>query len=156
MRYLDEKDMSVIAATHFKRFKRTLPRGSLSDHVLAAQEFFITPSLGFIQNVLGRVRTMSLGSISSLWRLLSPLSIYPFYPAAFRRHVPCALCNYWQQRVLDLCPKMRHDVALSYITKTQPGELGGKFWRQLVTFGAGPLLPLLAEFVSSWAAEFLK
>jgi hypothetical protein len=53
-------------------------------------------------------------------------------------------------------PQNHHDVTLSYITKTQPGEVGGKFWWQLVTFGAGPLLPLLAEFVSSWAAEFLK
>ena len=49
------------------------------------------------------------------------------------------------------------DATLSYMTNTQPGELGSKFWLQLVTFGAGPLIgllttlfPSITDFVSSW------
>jgi len=45
----------------------------------------------------------------------------------------------------------------SYITGSKAGELGGEFWRQLFTFGVGPLLglpttlfPSITDFVISW------
>ena len=62
--------------------------------------------------------------------------------------------------------QMHRDATWSYITNTPPGELGGKFWIQLLTFGAGPLLGLLTtlfpsvtDFLSSWilpSAQALK
>jgi hypothetical protein len=46
---------------------------------------------------------------------------------------------------------------LSYITNTEPGQLGSQFWFQLFTFGVGPLLgllttifPSISDFVVSW------
>jgi hypothetical protein len=59
--------------------------------------------------------------------------------------------------VIWVYAEMHRDTTLSYMTNTQPGQLGSKFWLQLVTFGAGPLLgllttlfPSITEFVSSW------
>ena len=88
--------------------------------MLAAGEFFVLPYLGFVQNVLRRIRTMILGSLFLF--VATNLAVF--------------------------------------------GELGGKFWWQLVTFGAGPLLgllttlfPSLTEFISSWmqpTSQFLK
>jgi hypothetical protein len=43
------------------------------------------------------------------------------------------------------------------VTDTSPGELGGEFWRQVFTFGVGPLIgllttlfPSITDFVVSW------
>jgi len=52
---------------------------------------------------------------------------------------------------------MHRDATLSYVTDTSPGELGGEFWRQVFTFGVGPLIgllttlfPSITDFVVSW------
>jgi hypothetical protein len=52
---------------------------------------------------------------------------------------------------------MNRDAVLSYVTNTNPGELGWSFWGQLITFAATPLFALLttlfpsfADFLLSW------
>ncbi len=53
--------------------------------------------------------------------------------------------------------QMSRDATLSYITNTNPGELGWDFWMRLVGFGIGPLIgllttlfPSISDFVFSW------
>jgi hypothetical protein len=59
--------------------------------------------------------------------------------------------------VITVYAGMNRDAALSHITNTPPGELGGQFWLQLITFGIGPLVgllttlfPSITEFATSW------
>jgi hypothetical protein len=72
------------------------------------------------------------------------------------RHLSGGVRDYWDDDDIDLRADDR-DSTLSYITGSEPGELGGEFWRQLFTFGIGPLLGLLStlfpsitDFVVSW------
>ncbi len=53
---------------------------SLPDHVRAAEEFFLLPYMGFIQNTLGRVRTIALSIVSLFVAATLAVSSYPFDP----------------------------------------------------------------------------
>ena len=64
--------------------------------------------------------------------------------------------DHWRA-VITVYAGMNRDATLSHITNTPPGELGGQFWLQLISFGIGPLVGLLTtlfpsipEFATSW------
>ena len=130
---------------------------SVQAYVLAAEEFFVLPYLGFIQNILGRTRTIVLGSLFLFVASTFAVSSYPFDPLPVVGGVFMAVFAITGGTVILVFAQMHRDATLSHITNTPPGELGGKFWMQLVTFGVGPLLgllttlfPSITDFVSSW------
>jgi len=133
-----------------------IPR-SVPTYVLAAEEFFVLPYLGFIQNILGRTRTIVLGSLFLFVATTFAVSSYPFDPLPVLGGVFLAVFALTGGTIVLVFAQMHRDPTLSHITNTKPGELGGKFWIQLVTFGVGPLLgllttlfPSITDFVSSW------
>ena len=149
------------------RHKYVIPVASdVAAYVSAAEEFFLLPYLGFIQNILGRIRTIVLGSLFLFIASTFAVSSYPFDPLPVLGGMFLMVFSLTGGTVIWVYAQMHRDATLSYITNTRPGELGGKFWIQLVTFGAGPLLgllttlfPSITDFLSSWilpSAQALK
>jgi hypothetical protein len=126
-------------------------------HVLAAEEFFVLLYIGFIQNILGRIRTIVLGSLWLFVATTLAVSSYPFDPLPTLGGIFLAVFLIIGTTMILIYAGMHRDATLSYITGSKPGELGGEFWRQLFTFGIGPLLgllttlfPSITDFVVSW------
>jgi hypothetical protein len=126
-------------------------------HVLAAEEFFVLPYVGFIQNILGRMRAIVLGSLFLFIAATLGMSSYPFDPLPILGGIFLAVFIITGTTIIVIYAGMHRDATLSYITGTRPGELGFEFWRQLFTFGIGPLLgllttlfPSITDFVISW------
>jgi hypothetical protein len=138
----------------------------IPSHVLAAEEFVVLPYIGFIQNILGRIRTIVLGSLFLFVATTLSVSSYPFDPLPVLGGIFLAVFIIAGTTMIVIYAGMHRDATLSYITGTRPGELGVAFWRQLVTFGAGPLLgllttlfPSITDFVVSWlqpSAQVMK
>ncbi len=130
---------------------------NVAPHVRAAEEFFVLPYLGFIQNTLGRMRTIILGSLFLFVAATFAVSSYPFDPLPVLGGMFLAVFAIAGGTLIVVFAQMHRDTTLSHITKTEPGELGGQFWLHLLTFGVGPLLgllttlfPSITDFVSSW------
>jgi hypothetical protein len=134
-----------------------IPTEKLEPHVRAAEEFFVLPYLAFIQNILGRMRTIALGS---LWLFLGctlAVSSYPFEPLSVLGGIFLAVFVTAGGVTVLVYSQMSRDATLSHITNTQPGHLGWDFWLRMVGFGVGPLLgllttlfPSITDFVFSW------
>jgi hypothetical protein len=130
---------------------------SVPQHVLAAEEFVVLPYVGFIQNTLGRVRTIVLGSLCLFIAATLAASSYPFDPLPVLGGIFLTVFAIAGGVSMFVFAQMHRDATLSHITHTAPGQLGGQFWLHLVTFGIGPLLgllttlfPSITDFVSSW------
>ena len=130
---------------------------SLEPHVCAAEEFFCLPYLGFIQNILGRIRTMTF-SITLLF-IAATLSVssYPFDPRPLLGGTLLALFAVTAAIIIFVYAEVHRDPTLSYITNTDPGKLGVDFWMKLITFGIGPLVglltalfPAITGFLTAW------
>ncbi|MGB8064383.1 MAG: hypothetical protein WCF26_21015 [Candidatus Sulfotelmatobacter sp.] len=130
---------------------------SIPAYVRVAEEFFVLPYLGFIQNTLGRIRTIVMGSLFLFVAATFAVSSYPFDPLPVLGGLFLAVFLITGGTVISVYAGMNRDATLSHITNTRPGELGGQFWLQLFTFGVGPLLgllttlfPSITDFVTSW------
>ena len=126
-------------------------------HVRTAEEFVVLPYLAFIQNTLGRIRTMALGSLWLFLAMTLAMSSYPFEPLDVLSGIFLAVFVIFGGLSAVIYAQMARDTTLSHITNTKPGELGWEFWARMVTFGAGPLLgllttlfPSITDFVVSW------
>lgn len=130
---------------------------NIPHHILAGEEFLVLPYLGFIQNILGRIRTIVLGSLCLFVATTLAVSSYPFDPLPVLGGIFLAVFVITGTTIVVIYAGMHRDATLSYITDTSPGELGGEFWRQVFTFGVGPLIgllttlfPSITDFVVSW------
>jgi hypothetical protein len=134
------------------RISASVPR-----RILAAEEFVVLPYVGFIQNILGRIRTIVLGILCLFIATTLAVSSYTFDPLPVLGGIFLAVFIIIGTTLIVIYAGMHRDATLSYITDTSPGELGGEFWRQVLTFGVGPLLgllttlfPSITDFVVSW------
>jgi hypothetical protein len=143
--------------------RQASPPLSEKQHIRDAEEFVCLPYLGFVQNILGRIRSMVMSILWLFVAITVAIASYPFDPRealsatmlAVFLLLGAAICYvYWQ---------MHRDATLSRITNTTPGELGVEFWLKLVGFGAVPLLGLLAthfpgiaDFFTSWLQPGLQ
>jgi hypothetical protein len=143
-----------------------LPAGTLAPHVRAAEEFFVLPYLAFIQNILGRLRTIALGSLWLFVGTTLAMSSYPFDPLNILGGIFLTVFVLYGGLTVLVYSQMSRDATLSHITNTRPGELGWDFWQRIVAFGVGPLIgllttlfPSITDFVFSWlqpGAQALK
>jgi len=134
--------------------RQVAPPLSKKRYVRDAEEFVCLPYLGFVQNILGRMRSMVMSILWLFVAITVAISSYPFDPReglsatmlAVFLALGAVICYvYWQ---------MHRDATLSRITNTTPGELGVEFWLKLAGFGAAPLLGLLATHFPGIAALF--
>lgn len=136
---------------------KAVPGRDIDPHVLAAEEFFVLPYIGFIQNVLGRIRTIALGTLCVFVSATLAVSSYPFEPLPVAGGAFLLLFVVSGGALVSVYAAMHRDATLSHLTNSTPGELGGHFWLQLMAFGIGPLLgllttlfPSITDFVVSW------
>lgn len=100
--------------------------------------------LGFIQNVLGRMRTLVMAVLWLFVAATVSIATYPFDPRPTLSGAMLALFLTIGTAVVIVYSQMHRDATLSYVTDTNPGELGTEFWWKLLGFGLGPALGLLA------------
>jgi len=137
--------------------EESLPPLSADAYVRAAEEFFVLPYLGFIQNILGAMRTVIIGVLLLFMATTLALSSYPFSPRPALGAIFLILFLMVGAVVVFVYTKMHRDATLSHITQTRPGELGFEFWSRIFSFGIGPLIgllttlfPSITDFVVSW------
>lgn len=129
---------------------KSAPGGPSSAEVVrAAEEFFVLPYLGFIQNILGRVRSIVMGILALFVAATLGLSSYPFDPLPVIGAIFLILFLLVGASIIFVYAEMHRDATLSHITNTRPGELGLDFWLRIVTFGIGPLIGLLTTLFPS-------
>jgi hypothetical protein len=135
------------------------PTEEIDAHVRAAEEFFILPYLGFIQNIVGRVRTIVLGMLSLFVAVTLCISSYPFDPLPTIGAIFLMVFVLIGTTVTFVYAGMHRDATLSHITRTVPGELGFDFWIHIVTFGIGPVIGLLTTLfpaITDFVVSFLQ
>jgi len=127
------------------------------EHIRNTEEFVCLAYLGFIQNVLGRLRTMALTIVLLFIATALAMSSYPFDPRQPLSAVLVGLFVGVGTVMVKVYAEMHRDATLSHVTNTKPGELGSEFWLKLVGFGFAPLVGLLTrvfpgitDFVLSW------
>ena len=126
-------------------------------HIRFAEQFVCFVYLGFIQNILGRMRSLVM---SILWMFVAAtiaMASYPFDPRPVVSAAMVLLFAALGTVIVLIYAQMHRDSILSLVTNTKPGELGADFWLKLVGFGAGPVLGLVAtifpdvtDFLFSW------
>jgi len=87
------------------------------------------------------------------------MASYPFDPRPVVNGAMVLLFLILGAVIVFVYAQMHRDPILSLVTNTNPGELDGDFWVKLVSFGAGPMLGLMAtifpeltDFLFSWVA----
>lgn len=135
----------------------SIPTENLALHVRAAEEFFVLPYLAFIQNILGRIRTIALGSLWLFVGTTLAISSYPFDPLNVLGGIFLTVFVLCGGLTVLVYSQMSRDATLSHVTNTRPGELGWDFWQRLVAFGVGPLIgllttlfPSITDFLFAW------
>jgi hypothetical protein len=156
----NEKDSLIVDRAQDKGDTHTQGPGispELPAHVIAAEEFFVLPYIGFIQNILGRIRSIVLGILCLFVTTTLAVSSYPFEPLPVLGGIFLSVFTITGTTIVLIYAGMHRDATLSYITDTSPGELGGEFWRELITYGIGPLIgllttlfPSITDFLVSW------
>lgn len=123
--------------------------------VQTAEELVCLQYIAFIQNVLARMRTITLSMVSLFLSVCLAISFYPFVPRTeigIWMVVNLALIG---TAVIYVYAGMERDETLSYISKTKPGELSSEFWLRSAGFLAGPMLGILATQFPSFADSIL-
>jgi hypothetical protein len=122
------------------------------EHIQNAEEFVCLTYLGFIQNVLGRLRTLAVTIAAT-----AAVSSYPFDPRQGLSAILLVLFAVAGGVMVKVYAEMHRDATLSHVTNTRPGELGAEFWFRILGFGFAPaaglltrIFPGITDFVFSW------
>jgi hypothetical protein len=126
-------------------------------HIRNAEELVCFVYMAFIQNILGRIRSLGLGMICVFLSITVAVASYPFDPRPVLSTIVVVLFAILGVTIIVVYSQMYRDSTLSNLTGTTPGELGSDFWIKLVGFGLGPALGLVAsvfpeftDFIFSW------
>jgi hypothetical protein len=139
--------------------KGGVSRIPLSDRpdICAAEEFVSFQYIAFIQNIVARMRTMTLSMVFLFVTVCFAISFYPFVPRTeitVWMILNLALIGF---AVAYVYAGMDRDEILSYIANTRPGRLGVEFWVKLAGFLIGPVIgilttqfPTIADSILGW------
>ena len=144
-------DTSDAEGAHMQELVSQLP-----PHIRNAEETVCLLYLGFIQNILGRMRSLVIGMI---WLFLSIAMVVPSYPFDPRPLLTGAVAGLFivvGLVVFIVYSQMFRDATLSHLTNTRPGELGMEFWLKFISFGVGPLFGLLATVFPEFSSFFFS
>ena len=126
-------------------------------YIRNAEELVGLVYMAFIQNILGRMRSLVMGIICLFLAITVAVARYPFDPRPLISTMVVILFAILALTIIAVYAQMHRDPTLSRLTGTRPGELGADFWIKLAGFGAGPVLGLLAsvfpqftDFLFSW------
>ena len=128
----------------------------LEPYVKSAEELVCLVYLGFIQNILGRMRSLIMAMIWLFLSIALVLPSYPFDPRPILTGSAVALFVIVSAVVFVVYSQMFRDATLSHLTNTRPGELGMEFWLKFISFGVGPLFGLLATVFPEFSSFFFS
>jgi len=125
-------------------------------YVRNAEEVVCLLYLGFVQNIVGRIRSLVMAMV---WLFLSIALVVPSYPFDPRPLLTGAVMTLFAVvglAVFVVYSQMFRDATLSHLTNTKPGELGWDFWIKILSFGIGPLFGLLATLFPNFSSTFMS
>jgi hypothetical protein len=136
---------------------------SKDEPIRRAEEFVCLIYVGYLQNLLARMRTMVLSILGVFAAVAFSLAFYPYIPRpAIVLSLLCLLLVIGSVVALVYAGLAR-DETLSHITNTEPGALGLDFWLRLVSFIGVPAIGLIAaqfpgitDFLVSWIEPSLN
>jgi hypothetical protein len=153
----EKESLLVVPGKEEKDEATANPLQAKDAHIRNAEEFVCLNYLGFIQNVLGRLRTIAMTIVVLFLACTVAASTYPFDPQQALSAVLIALFVLVGIVIVKVYADMHRDATLSHVTNTKPGELGTEFWFKMIGFGLAPLIGLLTrvfpgmtDFVFSW------
>ena len=136
--------------------KEHLPLSEVSAAKLG-EEFVCLIYVGYLQNMLARMRTMVLSMAGVFVAVALALAFYPYTPRPLLALLLLMLLLVLGVAVAVVYAGLDRDSTLSHITNTTPGTLGSAFWVRIVSFVGVPALglivaqfPGIADFVVSW------
>jgi hypothetical protein len=128
-----------------------------------AEEFVCLIYVGYLQNVLARMRTMVLSIVGVLAGFAFSLAFYPYVPRPTIAICVLLLVLVLGSAVALVYAGLERDATLSRITNTKPDELGLGFWVRYGSFLGVPVLgllvaqfPAITDFVTSWIEPSLN
>jgi hypothetical protein len=128
-----------------------------------AEEFVCLIYVGYLQNLLARMRTMVLSIVGVLAGFAFSLAFYPFVPRPTIAICVLLLVLVLGSVVALVYAGLERDSTLSRITNTEPGKLGLGFWIRYGSFLGVPILgllvaqfPAITDFVTSWIEPSLN
>jgi len=148
----EEHSLILVDPDKTEADRKPYPAQSEDEHVRNAEEFVCLNYLGFVQNLLGRIRTQALAATSLFVAMTLAMASYPFDPRPALTGVMLALFVLFGGTVVFVYADMHRDATLSHVTNTTPGELGSEFWYKLIGYGAAPLLGLLTTVFPQWSS----
>jgi hypothetical protein len=113
-------------------------------YVRNAEEVVCLVYLAFIQNVLGRLRTLVAGTLSVFLSMVVAALLLAFDPHPAISAALLLLFLAFATTIMFVFWQMHRDDTLSYVTNTTPGEVGVEFWVHAIAFTTGPALALIA------------
>jgi hypothetical protein len=163
--WAEEKESLILeqSTSENKEAQQKAPPLCQKEYVRDVEEFVCLPYLGFVQNILGRMRSMALNILWLFVATALAVSSYPFDPRQGLSGTMLALFLVLGAVISYVYAQMHRDTTLSHVTNTTPGELGGEFWLKLVEFAAVPLFgllttmfPQITDFFFSWVQPGLE
>ncbi len=130
---------------------RQAPKPSKNELIRNAEELVCLTYLGFVQNLLGRIRTIVMGGVCLFVAATVAISSYPFDPRPLLSGALLVLFLAFGGIVAFTYADMHRDATLSHVTNTKPGELGSEFWFKIVGYSAIPLLGLITQVFPEWS-----
>ncbi len=125
--------------------------------VRLAEEFVCLVYVGYLQNMLARMRTVALSMAGLFAAITLSLAFYPFTPRPLLTLSLLLLLLVLGAVVAVVYAGLDRDRTLSHITNTEPGALGLNFWIRILSFAGVPVLglivaqfPGITDFVVSW------
>jgi len=154
---LEESSLLVAHAKDDESATVPPPAQPEDPHTRNAEEFVCLNYLSFIQNILGRLRTMAITIIVLFLASACAMSSYPFDPRQGLSAVLIVLFIVTAVVIVMVYADMHRDATLSHVTNTRPGELGAEFWFKIIGFGLAPLIglitrifPAVTDFLFTW------
>jgi len=128
-----------------------------------AEEFVCLTYVSYLQNLLGRMRTMVLSIIGLFAAIAFSLAFYPYTPRPAIVLSLLFLLLVVGSVVAFVYAGLSRDATVSHITNTEPGALGMDFWVRIASFVGIPMMGLLAaqfpgitDFLVSWIEPSLN
>lgn len=131
--------------------------------VKGAEEFVCIFYVGYLQNLLARMRTMVLSMAGLFAAIALSVAFYPYTPRPTIALALTLLLGFIAAVVGVVYAGLDRDATLSHITNTKPGSLGAPFWIRIISFAGVPALslivaqfPEITDFVTSWIQPSLN
>jgi hypothetical protein len=128
-----------------------------------AEEFVCLVYVGYLQNLLARMRTMVLSMVGVVAGLTFSLAFYPYIPRPTIAIALLAVVVTLGAVVAMVYAGLARDSTLSHITNTEPGKVGLDFWVRFASFIGVPVIgmlvaqfPAITDFVTSWIQPSLN